>query len=95
MRTEKPKTTPTRDCGTVLLRAARAFAAMNAAVAKVEEDIAGFEPFWMAQHANQAYNHYVQGQAHATTARDLGAPEYLLRYAAAGDEEAVQEALLG
>jgi len=88
-------TEPSREAINAVWRAARAFAAMNEAIAAVEKDIAGFDPFWMAQHANQAYTHYVQGRAYVATARDGAVPDQVLRDVAAGDLEAVQEALRG
>ena len=98
MRTADKTTTtaaPTRETMTTLVRAAKAFAAMDAAVRKVEENLAEFDTFWLAQYATQTHTHYVQGQAYATAARDLGAGEDLLRLATAGDVSGLEAALGG
>ena len=86
-------TETSREAINAVWRAARAFAAMNEAIAAVEKDIAGFDPFWMAQHANQAYTHYVQGHAYVSTARDGAVPDRVLQHAVAGDLDALEDDL--
>lgn len=86
---------PSREAKNALLRAARAFAEMHAALDKAQAALDSADTFWLAQYGSQAYAHHVQGRAYVSTARDHGVPDALVRHAAAGDVQAVQDALRG